>query len=114
MDTGNGIDGKMYGGEVFCLGDFTRRNSSTEYVVNLMIYDQLNYLINNKLDKLERSCILYYYFKQLSQVEIGELLDCDRSYISRKLRSGREKLLGYLLELRENSTNESNKNEAES
>lgn len=92
---------EVFYGEIFCLGEFTRSNGSSEYVINMMIYDQLNYLINNILDDTEKFCIKQYYYNNKKQQEIADLKKCDQAYISRKLRSGREKLLGSLLELKD-------------
>jgi len=97
---GSNIHG-FYDG-IFFLGDYTRLHSA-DYFISLMIYDQINYLIDRKLDKLESRCIREYYYNHKSQEEIATLIDYDRSYVSKLLKSGREKLLGYLLKLKENA-----------
>ena len=87
--------------DIFCLGDHTKSYGSAENLVNIIFYDQLNYLITKKLDEDERACIKSYYYEDYNQYEIAKRMDRDQSFVSRKLLSAREKLLGHLLLMKE-------------
>ena len=87
--------------EIFCLGDHTKNQATTDYVINLIIYDHLNYLINTKLDRDERKAVKLYYYKQYNQIECSKIMGVSQCLVSKLLLSAREKLLGHLIMLKE-------------
>ena len=71
------------------------------YHENYSFFDRelINLAISNcGLSKKEKSCVFLYYYKQLSQPEIGKIMGHSQNHISRLLRRSIGKLREYILE----------------
>lgn len=86
------------------LNQLVSDEGSIEYIDTIKGRDQLDSVFEridlenalSKLPDLERTVIDYYYFKDLTQTEIGELIGTSQNHVSRLLKRTLEKLKRYL------------------